>query len=63
MAENTWELKEFSIQELHRDIDKELIEVPDYQRGVVWTEKQVNDLMDTIKKGLPYGSVLLYKKK
>lgn len=62
MAENTWELKEFSIQELHRDIDKELIEVPDYQRGVVWTEKQVNDLMDTIKKGLPYGSVLLYKK-
>lgn len=62
MTENTWELEEFAIQDLHKEIANGTIEVPEYQRGIVWTEKQVNDLMDTIRKGLPYGSILLYKK-
>ena len=63
MAENTWSPEEFTINELHKKIEEEkTIEVPIYQRGTVWSQKQVDALMDTIKRGLPYGCILLYKK-
>lgn len=63
MPENSWEHAEFTIGELHRMIEEDkVVEVPMYQRGTVWSESQVNALMDTIKKGLPFGSILLYQK-
>lgn len=62
MSENSWDLEEFAIDYLHEEIENGTIEVPEYQRGIVWKEKQVKDLMDTIINGLPYGSILLYKK-
>ena len=61
--ENDWKLEEFTIQKLHEmiEVDK-IIEIPNYQRGVVWTQSQVNDLLDSIKRGLPFGSILLFKR-
>ncbi|MBP3741435.1 MAG: DUF262 domain-containing protein [Treponema sp.] len=61
--ENDWKLEEFSIQKMHEMIDIEkIIEIPSYQRGIVWSQSQINDLLDSIKRGLPFGSILLFKR-
>lgn len=57
---NTWELKEFTAEEIHNQQDEDKIVVPKYQRGIVWKESQKKDLIDSIKKGIPFGSILLY---
>lgn len=60
---NEWKLEEFSAIDIERNIDAEVFTVPRFQRGVVWKEQQRTDLVDTIKKGLPFGTLLLYKDK
>lgn len=62
-VENDWKLEEFSIQRIHEMIEVEkVIDIPPYQRGIVWSQSQVNDLLDSIKRGLPFGSILLFKR-
>ena len=58
---NSWSIKEYTATEIHKDQESNKLVVPRYQRGVVWKDSQKADLIDSIKKGLPFGSILLYK--
>jgi uncharacterized protein with ParB-like and HNH nuclease domain len=50
-----------------RKIIEELIagrmRVPNFQRGFVWDPERVAYLMDSIYKGYPFGSILLWRTK
>ena len=37
------------------EIDNGSIALPVFQRGYVWTRKQVNELFDSLYKGYPVG--------
>lgn len=58
---NLWKMEEFSALEIQENMKSNKFVVPKYQRGVVWSSQQKTDLVDTIKKGLPFGVLLLYK--
>lgn len=58
---NEWKMEEFSAVSIEENISNKTFVVPRYQRGVVWKDQQRADLVDTIKKGLPFGTLLLYK--
>ena len=58
---NSWSMEEYTATEIHNDQENNRLVVPRYQRGVVWKASQKADLIDSIKKGLPFGSILLYK--
>ena len=58
---NEWRMEEFSATSIEENITNKVFVVPRYQRGVVWKDQQRADLVDTIKKGLPFGTLLLYK--
>lgn len=55
-----WENKEFISADLVKQIKEKKILVPQYQRGQVWKEKDQEKLIDSIKKGFPFGTILLY---
>ncbi len=38
------------------------IEIPRFQRHLVWNERQRVDLIDSIHKGYPIGSIMLFKR-
>ena len=58
---NNWEPKELSIAQIDDNIKNGKYRIPRFQRGIVWTSEQRQDLIDTIKRGLPFGSILLYE--
>lgn len=58
---NSWKMQEFTAQEIHEKREEKKIVVPMYQRGVVWKETQKKELIDSIKRGIPFGSILLYE--
>lgn len=37
------------------------IAIPEFQRRLVWKKKQQEEFIDSIKKGYPFGSLLLYE--
>jgi len=37
------------------------IDVPKYQRRLVWSRTQKEDFIDNVSKGYPFGSILLYR--
>ena len=39
---------------------KARITIPEYQRRLVWSQKKQDSLIDSIKSGHPFGSLLLY---
>ncbi len=42
--------------------DATRVEIPKFQRRLVWSEQQKIDLIDSIHRGYPIGSVLLFKR-
>lgn len=58
---NDWKSEEFLPEQISKNYEDKVFTVPKYQRGIVWSSKQKAELIDTIKKGLPFGSLLLYK--
>ena len=56
---NSWKMDEFTAQEIHEKEQNKKIVVPKYQRGIVWKDSQKKELIDSIKKGIPFGSILL----
>lgn len=42
---------------------KEQVKLPKFQRPLVWPEKDIINFLDSIHKGFPFGSLLLYKYK
>jgi len=57
---NTWKPGSYLAKEIEENIDNKKFVVPLYQRGLVWKESQEAKFIDTIKRGLPFGTILLY---
>jgi hypothetical protein len=43
------------------DLDR--LELPKFQRGLVWTKSKQVDLIATLHQGFPFGSILVYEKR
>lgn len=50
-----------SFDEIYKKVQAKAIKYPKFQRNVVWSEKKVSGLIETIQKGYPFGSILLFK--
>ena len=57
-----WEMSKYTVEQLNNDYKSGRITVPKYQRGAVWNKKQKEKLIDSMNKGYPFGSILLYQK-
>lgn len=57
---NSWKPDKFKASEIQEYLYSGKFTVPLFQRGLVWNSKQKERLIDTIKKGLPFGTILLY---
>jgi hypothetical protein len=49
-----------SIRRLVEDALKGEIDIPEFQREFIWTKDQVKDLLDSLIKGYPIGSLLIW---
>lgn len=58
---NYWKLEEIDVNELVEDIRNKKVTIPSFQRGVVWTGNKRQLLIDSIKNGYPFGSILIYE--
>ena len=58
---NTWKPETFKPTQIKANMASDVFTVPKYQRGLVWKDSQKETLIDTIKKGLPFGALLLYR--
>lgn len=54
-------MTKYSISVLNNDIKNSKITIPKYQRGAVWNKQQKEKLIDSMNKGFPFGSILLYE--
>ena len=50
-----------SISQLMNEFKDGLIDVPEIQRDVVWKSDQIKDLIDSISRGFPCGSLILWE--
>ena len=51
------------IEEIVGKLKRGELRIPAFQRGFVWSPDDVAFLMDSIYKGYPFGSVLLWRTK
>ncbi len=51
----------FSISNLIDQINREEIRLPEMQRGYVWSKTKVRDLLDSLYRGYPSGTILTWK--
>lgn len=58
---NDWNPLEIKVIDLERKISDRKIQVPTYQRGVVWDEKKQRELIESIKLGYPFGSLIIFR--
>ena len=66
MIKNYTDVKTWSIEDIVQSLGenppkKERIVIPKFQRTLVWKDKQRKLLIDSIRKGMPIGAILLYK--
>ena len=59
--QNYWKPDSYTAEQLESLIKDKKITIPPYQRGIVWDDKKRDKLIDTIKNGFPFGSILLYE--
>lgn len=55
-----WTLKKIADALEQGSVGQIKIEVPKYQRNLVWSDNQKSTFIDSIKKGFPIGSLLFY---
>lgn len=58
---NTWTVTNLIDSTLENPSKKNRVIIPKYQRNLVWSEKQKREFIASLKKGFPFGSLLLYK--
>lgn len=51
------------LKEILAQIDAGILVLPQFQRGFVWTRKQVRNLMESLYEDYPIGSMLVWKTK
>jgi hypothetical protein len=56
------EARSFSVEDLVRRVLDGQIRVPDFQRGLKWEIKDVLDLLDSVFRGYPVGTLLLWQR-
>lgn len=52
-----------TIRKLMEELTSGRMRVPNFQRGFVWDPERVSYLMDSVYKGYPFGSILLWRTK
>lgn len=50
---------DISLNEIVKNISKDIYQIPKFQRGFVWTNKDIIDLGDSIIRGYPISSLLI----
>ncbi len=60
MPNLSFNLKNFTIENLLNDIEMGNIALPEIQRPYVWDTTKARDLIDSLYKGLPVGSIILW---
>ena len=53
----------FLITDLINDVKRGLIKIPQFQRDFIWSKEKAASLMDSIIKGYPIGTMILWKTK
>lgn len=53
----------FKFKSLLNDIEQGIIKIPQFQRDFVWSKKQSASLLDSIIKGYPIGTFIIWKTK
>lgn len=57
------EPQSFHITDLMYDIKRGHIKIPQFQRDFIWKKEKAASLMDSILKGYPIGTIILWKTK
>ena len=55
---STFKANAFLLKNLLDDIEKGDIQLPDFQRGWVWDDVRIKDLLVSISRGFPIGAVM-----
>lgn len=58
-----WRPHSYAAKDIVNNIKEKKFVIPQYQRGQVWNLKQEKKFIDSIKKGFPFGTLLLYEDK
>ena len=58
----SWTMRKIATALKEKKIDNVKIEVPTFQRNIVWNKEKRETFIDSVKKGFPVGSLLFYKK-
>lgn len=58
----SWKPETYKASKIDEMIKDQIIVTPSYQRGAKWSESQRASLIDSIKRGFPFGSILLNKR-
>lgn len=66
MIENYTDVKSWSVEDIINSLKekppkKEKLIIPKFQRTLIWKDRQRKLLIDSIKKGMPIGAILVYK--
>lgn len=56
---STFKTNDFLLKELLRDIEKGKIQLPDFQRGWVWDDLHIRELLVSVAQSFPVGAVML----
>ena len=56
---STFDTKKISLKHLLREITDGKIQLPDFQRGWVWDDDHIHDLLVSIARSFPIGAVML----
>lgn len=57
----TWSVKQIAEALIEKQKGNTKIEVPMFQRNLVWSAQQKKDFIDSLKKGYPIGTLLFYE--
>ena len=60
MADQLFHKTEYSVQQLVDMTNKGELGLPDLQRGFVWKQNKIRDLLDSMMKGYPIGFIMLW---
>ncbi|QAT87080.1 hypothetical protein EJ065_5547 [Corallococcus coralloides] len=56
------ETKSFSIEDLLDRVRRGEVRIPDFQRPLRWTAQDVRDLLDSVYRGYPIGTLLFWRR-
>lgn len=51
----------YFVKDLISDIERGRIRIPSFQRGFVWDSEKVASFIDSIYRGFPFGSILIWR--